>query len=273
MAHVFIAGLGQLGSALAETLMLDGHAVSAGRRGNQAPAGVDLYSQDFAEGRILLPPDQIDLLYIILSPASRAEEEYQRAFLAAPIRLLDALAEHQPLPPVVFVSSTAVYGERLGEADEETRPEPARFNGRILLAAEEEIAARTVATAVRFSGIYGPGRERLIKQVAAIAAGDSPPQARFSNRIHSADCVGLLAQVGRQWLAGEMQPPVVLGTDRTPVINREVLNFIGEQTGQPLALDVPDIAPGKRLHSRYIDAGHYALRYPDYRAGYGEMLG
>ena len=273
MAHVLIAGLGDLGAGLASRWVAEGHQVSGIRRGNEAPAGVDLYAQDLLdEAPVLLPPDQVDLLYVILTPRSRDEAGYRQAFLDIPRRLLEALGQQQLLPPVVFVSSSAVYGNSAGVISEDTPPAPERFNGRVLLAAEEELSTRSLATSVRFSGIYGPGRLSMVRRARAIAAGEAPPEPRFTNRIHSQDCIGLLAHVGERWLAGEMLPPVVLGTDNHPVLNREVLNWIGERQGTPLNLELPDIAPGKRLQSRSIAEGHYRLEYPDYRVGYEEAL-
>lgn len=272
MAHILIAGLGDLGAGVARALMADGHRVSAIRRRNEAPPGVDLYPQDLLQGTLLLPPDQVDLLYIILTPDGRDEAAYQRAFLAAPARLLDALAERQPLPPVLFVSSTAVYGEAAGVVDELTPPRPARFNGRVLLAAEEELSLRTLGTSVRFSGIYGPGRLRLLRQAAAIAAGEAPPEPALTNRIHSADCIGLLHQLGQRWLANDAPPPVVIGTDTCPVANLEVLNWLGERTGRPLGLVVDEPVPGRAVRSRYLQAGEYPLQHPDYRSGYQALL-
>lgn len=273
MAHILVAGLGKLGGQLARSLSENGHQVSGIRRGRQAAPGVDLYCQDLLDDTpVLLPPDQVDLLYIVLTPGERDEAGYRRTFLDAPARLLDTLAEQQPMPPIVFVSSTAVYGEDSGPISEETAPAPERFNGRVLLAAEEELSARSVVTVVRFSGIYGPGRGSLVRRAHAIAEGEAPPAPRFTNRIHSDDCVALLTQIGERWLAGDMPPPLVLGTDNTPVINHEVLNWLGTETGRPLDLPVPDIAPGKRLHSNYIEEGLYRLQYPDYRAGYRQIL-
>ncbi len=272
MAHILVAGLGDLGRSLAQGWLAGGHRVSGIRRGQEGPAGVDLYSQDLLSGPLLLPPDQIDLLYIILTPVRRDETGYRDAYLRAPARLLDALAQKQPLPPVIFVSSTAVYGDHGGDPDEHTEPKPDAFNGRILLAAEQEISLRTLATAVRFSGIYGPGRGRLLKQVERIRAGAQPPTPQWSNRIHSRDCVGILQRVGEGWLSGDMQSPVVVGTDAEPALNVRVLNWISGQTGEPLGLFEPDIAPGRRIQSRYIAEGQYRLVYPDYRKGYVTML-
>src|SRR5690554_7176342 len=73
-----------------------------------------------------------------MTPPSRDEAGYHAAFLTAPLRLLDALAQQQPLPPVVFVSSTAVYGADNAQPDEQSEPSPDAFNGRILLARSEE---------------------------------------------------------------------------------------------------------------------------------------
>jgi len=274
LAHILVAGLGDLGSSLATQWRDAGHNVSAIRRGNEAPTGIDLYSQDLGDpnSAVLLPPDQVDLLYIILTPAARSVEGYQRAFLGAPARLLDALGRQQPLPPIVFVSSTAVYGELTGIVDEDTPPKPDAFNGRILLAAEEEISTRSLCTSVRFSGIYGPGRERLLRQVEAIAAGDPPPSPGWTNRIHRDDCVRILHFIGERWLNQDLVPPVVVGTDTLPALNTAVLNWLGQEMGKPLALHEPDIAPGKRLRSQFLAAHPTLLQFADYRAGYRDVL-
>lgn len=272
MAHILVVGLGDIGAALAQRWHQAGHRVSGIRRHARASTGIDLYAQDLISDPVLLPPDQVDLAYVVMSPASRSVEGYQDAFLTAPRRLLDALAAQQPVPPVVFVSSTAVYGDQTGLIDEESPPRPDKYNGRILLAAEEEMSLRSLTTIVRFSGIYGPGRLRLIRQAQAIAAGEAPPAPSWTNRIHRDDCVGLLEHLGQQWLAGNMLPPVVVGTDLLPSMNVRVLNWLGERLGLPLALPEPDIGPGKRLHSRYIESSDFTLSYTDFQAGYEDVL-
>lgn len=272
MAHILIAGLGDLGQALAQRWLAEEHRVSGIRRQQQAPKSIDLYAQDLCEPPTLLPPDQVDLLYIILTPAQRSVEGYQHAFLQAPKLLLDALAAQQPLPPVVFVSSTAVYGVCTGSVDEQTRPKPDRFNGRFLLAAEEELSLRTLCTVVRFSGIYGPGRRRLIDQAKAIGEGAEAPAPSWTNRIHSEDCVTLLKHVGDRWLNQEDLPPLIIGTDTAPAVNTQVLNWIAEKLNVELALPEPDLAPGKRIKSQYLAAHPELLRYPDFRAGYAALL-
>ncbi|MBF1803366.1 NAD-dependent epimerase/dehydratase family protein [Alloalcanivorax profundimaris] len=272
MSHILIAGLGDLGTGLAERLLADGHRVSGIRRGHDAPAGVDLYSQDLLDGAHLLPPDQVDLAVVIMTPSEYNEEGYLKAYVRAPLNLLDALAARQPLPPVLFVSSTAVFGDQDGDLDETTPPRPSRYNGKVVLAAEQEISARTLATVVRFSGIYGPGRRRLLSKVEKLMRGEEAlPAPAWSNRIHRDDCVGLLHTLAGQWLAGETVPPLVVGTDNHPARNLDVYQWLAERLGGTLA--VPDTeATGKRLRSGFIAAGGYRLRYPDYRAGYQTVL-
>lgn len=272
MGHILIAGLGDLGGGLAQALLADGHRVSGIRRGDEAPPGVELYRQDLLEGALMLPPDPLDLVVIIMTPGDASEQGYLAAYLRAPLNLLDALARQQPLPPILFVSSTAVFGDQEGEVNETTPPRPVRYNGRVLLAAEQEISARGLATMVRFSGIYGPGRGRLLGKVRKIAAGEAPlPDAVWTNRIHRDDGVGLLHRLAHDGLAGAVLPPLVIGTDNHPVPNLEVYAWLAGQLG--LALPVSDQLPtGKRIVSGYIADGGYSLRFPNYRDGYKSLL-
>ena len=271
MSHVLIAGLGNLGQPLAQRLVDDGHQVSGIRRRHREVPGVDLYVQNLVDDHILLPPDQVDLLFIILTPGARNEGAYRDAFLTGPTRLLDALQQQQPLPPLVFVSSTAVFGNVSGEVNEESEPVPDAFNGRILLAAEQELSMRTVMSAVRFSGIYGRNSQRLRDQARAIAQGEAElPAAKWTNRIHREDCVTVLHRVGQGWLNGELMPPVIVGTDNQPASNHEVLAWLAEQEGLSLALPASVSPSGKRVLSRFVDEHGVPLRYPDFRAGYGD---
>lgn len=278
MSHILIAGLGDLGGGLAEALLAEGHRVSGIRRGPGAAEGVQLYRQDLLAGPLLLPPSPVDLLAIVMTPSEYSESGYQRAYLHAPNRLLRALERRQPLPPVLFVSSTAVYGDVQGDVSEDTPAQPSRYNGQIMLAAERRLFGHTPATAVRFSGIYGPGRLKLLRKVRRIAEGAEPlPEAVWSNRIHRDDCVGLLHHLAIRWLFDDaLPPPVVIGTDNHPVCNLDVQRWLARQQGWPFPEagheNGGDEPTGKRIRSNYIRDGGYRLRYPDYRVGYGALL-
>lgn len=274
MAHFLIVGLGQIGQELAQELISEGHQVSGIRRNQQAPEQVALYSQDLlAMEPVKLPAQKPDVVYLIITPSERTREAYEAAFMTLPQRVLVALkTQYGEVPPVVFVSSTAVYGEAAEPVDEMSPTEPSRFNGEVLLQAEQQILAAAPATMVRFSGIYGPGRGSRIRLAKQLAQGTKEaPVARWSSRIHSADVVGLLLHLGERWLADDTPPTVVVGTDNTPVVNLEVLNWLAAQQGGELQLTWQEVA-GRAVKSRYVAAGHYTLRYPSYQQGYAELV-
>ena len=274
MAHFLIVGLGDIGSGLAQSFMNQGHKVSAIRRKPTASKGVVLYAQDILHAAPLrLPAEKPQAVFIIVTPEERSQVAYEAAFLTLPERLLRAMeSAYHALPPVVFVSSTAVYGQ--GSTMSENSPtEPQAFNGQVLLRAEAKIRAATQATVVRFSGIYGPGRESRIRLARALALGEkSTPKAVWSNRIHSEDVVGLLHHLGELWAAGHTPPAVVVGTDNHPVVNLKVLNWLAQQQGLPLNMKW-DAVSGRKVMSGYIAQGHYTLRYPSFREGYAALLG
>ncbi|HLR16919.1 MAG TPA: NAD-dependent epimerase/dehydratase family protein [Alcanivoracaceae bacterium] len=270
MAHVLMVGLGQLGSPLSEKLLALGHQVSAIRRGSEAPAGVHLLQQDLLRVPVVqLPSEPVDLIYIIVTPAARNALAYEEAFITLPQRVLSAVAAQQPkIPPVIFVSSTAVYGDGAQVVDEDSPTDATTFNGQALIRAEQQIQQMAPATVVRFSGIYGPtrrGRVALAKRL--LTHPQEAPVARWSSRIHSDDVVGLLLHLGQRWLAHDAPPAVVVGSDQEPVVNVELLNWLAEQQGEHLGLAWQQ-AQGRPVRSRYIEEGHYLLQYPSFREGY-----
>ena len=278
MSHILIAGLGDLGRGLAENLLAAGHRVSGIRRGSDAPSGVDLYSQDLLDGARLLPPDRVDLLVIIMTPSEYSEEGYLKAYVRAPLNLLDALAEQQPLPPILFVSSSAVFGDLEGDVDETTPPAPTRYNGKVVLAAEQEISTRGLTTVVRFSGIYGPGRSALDKVRDGSAHRIDLPGQVFS-RIHVTD-------ICRAVEASFDAPPGLynIGDDR-PASHNAVTEHASRLLGiEPPPLQTMDeaglspMARGFYAENRRVANGK-AKRvlggkplYPDYKAGLKSLL-
>ena len=109
--------------------------------------------------------------------------------------LLAALRQQGQSPRrIIFLSSTAVYGQTRGEwVDESSATEPDHFSGRRLLEAEALLRESGVpAIVLRLGGIYGPRRTRLIDEVRQGRAATSRNGPRYTNRIHRDDCVGAL---------------------------------------------------------------------------------
>ncbi len=199
------------------------------------------------------------------------EQAYRNAYPVGLSNVLNAL-QHAPLERVLFVSSTGVYGQRDGEwVDERSVTEPAGFSGRILLEAESLLASLSVpASAVRFGGIYGPGRNRLIERVRAGAS--CAASTLWTNRIHRDDCAGMLHHL----LHVPQLDDVYLGVDCEPAPQCRVMDWIADRLGVPhpqrAATDDRRRGGNKRCSNRRILENGYRFIYPSFREGYAQML-
>jgi nucleoside-diphosphate-sugar epimerase len=221
----------------------------------------------------LLGSEAFDVIVISMTPAERSDAGYEQAYVQTCRNLVAGLKRHQQQPRLVlFVSSTAVYGQNDGSwVDESSPTQPESFSGNRLLEAEQVIQESGFAhSCVRFSGIYGPGRNRLIEQVKQQRASASP---HYTNRIHADDCAGVLAHLielqHKQDLA-----PVYLATDSSPTPMVEVVSWIAEQLGirDFLASDAVNERGNKRISNQRLLASGYSFRYPDFRAGYASLI-
>jgi nucleoside-diphosphate-sugar epimerase len=221
----------------------------------------------------LLGREAFDAIVISMTPAERSDTGYEQAYVQTCRNLVAGLKRHQRRPRLIlFVSSTAVYGQNDGSwVDESSPTQPETFSGKRLLEAEQVIQESGFAhSSIRFSGIYGPGRNRLIEQVQQQRASASP---HYTNRIHADDCAGVLAHLielqHKQDLA-----PVYLATDSSPTPMVEVVSWIAGQLGivDFLAPDVVNERGNKRISNRGLLATGYSFRYPDFRAGYTGLI-
>lgn len=272
--RVLIAGCGDLGSALGLQLAASGAEVfGLRRRAELLPAPLKSLRADLARPETLRNlPSGLDRVYYLATPSAFTDEAYRLAYVEGLANLLAALPE--PPRRLVFVSSTTVYGQLGGEWVDETSPtEPRAFSGRRMLQAEElALGSGVPAIVVRFGGIYGPGRERMLRKVRAgePCAGEPP---LYTNRIHRLDCVSVLAHMGRE----EIAPGVYLAVDDEPCSQCELMDWLAKRMGLPaperVALPVGGVrGSNKRCRNDKLKATGFEFRYPSYREGYGEML-
>ncbi len=270
--RVLIAGCGDVGNVLASALLQDGHIVYGLKRDTSTlPDGVKPIVADLLNPATLTAlPAAIDGLVFMPTPASRDQAGYEAIFIQGWKNLWAALK--QSPARVLLVSSTAVYGEdHGGVVDEETRPDPGGFNGKVLLEMEQ-LARRCTENlvVVRISGIYGPGRERLIS--LAISDGlevqQTPPF--FTNRIHRDDAAAVLKHL----LEIDNPEALYLATDDQPASRYEVLEWLAKIQGgiAPTGLVDQNASRGKRVSNRRLRDSGFSLSFPDYRAGYAAVL-
>jgi nucleoside-diphosphate-sugar epimerase len=279
MANVLIAGCGYVGNALARVRAERGDRVFGLRRHPiDLPPGVVPLAADLTEPRTLadLPPG-LDAVVYAAAPAGRDDAFYRTTYVGGLRNLLAALvAQGQEPRRVIFLSSTAVYGQTRGEwLDEKSPTEPAHFSGRRLLEAESVLRESGMpGIALRLGGIYGPRRTRLIDEVrqgrAALARGGP----HYTNRIHRDDCVGALDHLI------DLADPAdcYLGVDSDPEDEAVVMRWLADAVGAA----VPRLAGAdqrrvrrsgsKRCRNALLLASGYAFRYPSYRDGYAALI-
>jgi nucleoside-diphosphate-sugar epimerase len=271
--RVLIAGCGDVGNVLAVSLLQDGHVVYGLKRDTSSlPGGVLPIRADLTHPDTLTElPKEIDQLVFMPTPARRDQAAYEAIFVQGLRNLWDGLKQ-APLRTLV-VSSTAVYGESSGGiVNEESVANPTGFNGKVLLEMESVAGTYTdKLVVVRISGIYGPGRERLIRMAASsdLKVQQSPPF--FTNRIHRDDAAAALKHLM------EIEEPEALyvATDDLPAPRFEVVEWLAKAQGKsaPIGLNDEGAGYGKRVDNQRLRDSGFELMYPDYRSGYGSVLG
>ncbi len=267
--RVLIAGCGGVGNALGSRLLADGCEVWGVRRNvSELAEGIQPWPVDLTDpSNLRSPPAQFDYVFYTASADRRDEGSYRAIYVEGLHYLLRALeVTGSPLRRVLFTSSTAVYGQRSGEwVDEQSATEPARFNGHILLESEAIVKASGLGVVVRFSGIYGPGRTRLIEKV-----GNEEVEATqsWTNRIHVEDCGALLHHLMRL----DAPADLYVGSDDEPATTAEVVTWMSKQLGvtAPPAAEAP--TSNKRCRNTLLRDTGYQFLYPSFREGYTPII-
>lgn len=275
--RVLIVGCGDIGQRLAQCLVPENYVVTGLRRHPPADTNVLRYQACDATS-----PDQLaqvlqqdfSIIVISMTPGERSDVGYQRAYVQTCENLVTGLKAQGRQPKLIlFVSSTAVYNQMDGSwVDEDSPAEPEIFSGKRLLEAEQIIQTSGFTnTIVRFSGIYGPGRNRLIEQVRQGCASNSE---HFTNRIHADDCAGVIAHLLELRHQNAPLATVYLATDNAPAPMIEVVTWIAGQLGVSdfLSEEAVNERGNKRCGNQRLLASGFIFLYPGYKEGYGDML-
>ena len=263
--RTLLVGCGKLGTELGRRLVADGAEVLAMRRTSaEVPSGFTLLADDIrVAGRRALPA--CESVVITLPPDTETRHDGD-IYSTALTNLADALPSRPSR--VVFVSSTRVLAGRAGAVPltEADAAAPMDDRARALLRGEVLAAELFGAVTVRPAGIYGPGRDSLIRRVREQAPVD---YSQRTNRIHEEDLVGLLHAM----LRAQDPPALIHGVDAEPALLGDVVTFIADRLGvAPPPRIVPEGGGGTVLDGRLLRDFLGSLRFPTFRDGYAEML-
>jgi len=178
------------------------------------------------EGLPALPP--VDTIFWGVGFDRAAGATYHDVHVTGLGRVLDVVPG---MPRVVFSSSTGVWGTDDGAVVDETTPaHPAREAGRVLLEAEALLRARTGdrGTALRFAGLYGPGRLPRLDDLRAGRAIAADPDS-WLNLIHADDAARIVLAVA----AAAHAKPLYVVSDGVPVKRRGWYAHLAARTGSP----------------------------------------
>jgi nucleoside-diphosphate-sugar epimerase len=276
---LMIAGCGDVGSRLGQQLHAAGWQVYGLRRSvAELPKGIVRVAGDLTavDCPAQWPEGPLDYLVYAAAATEHDEAGYRRAYYDGLANTLSWLKQRGQAPKrVIFVSSSGVYAQDGGVwVDEQSTAEPTRFSGRILLEAERlALDSGLPATIVRLTGIYGPGREWLLKQVRMGYRVVSEPPL-YANRLHADDCAGLLAFLLQADAAGKALDDLYIGVDDAPAPLDEVVGWLRNYMGVTEWAEESTVrrAGSKRCSNARARALGWAPRYPSYREGYAAVL-
>lgn len=262
-ADVLLVGCGDLGSRIGKLLAAGGlDVVGIRRRIDRLPNQIRGVSLDIANPATVVPPISADLIVVALTADGSDVQAYRKTYVDGMLRVLSAV---QHCERAVLVSSTGVYGDRDDLIDESAVPQPSRPTGEVLLEAEQAFHdAIPGGVVARLSGIYGPGRDRLVEQVRR---GENSDPGLWSNRIQVDDAAAAVVHL----LTLDQPASAYIVSDSEPSMIGDVRAYIAQLLGVDWA-EASAAAHGKQLSSQLLRGTGWVPRFGTYREGFTSLL-
>lgn len=207
--HLLLIGHGFLGMAVATRFRDAGWQITPiSLNGGEGELACDVADPD-AVSRLPRP----DAIVHCAASGRGGAEAYQRVYVDGCTNLTSAF----PGIPMLFTSSTSVYGQIDGSVVTECSPaEPDRETGRLLLAAER-VVTQSGGFVARLAGIYGPGRSVILRKFLSGEAIIEEDGRRLLNQIHRDDAAAAIFHL----LTAEVAAGIYNVSDSEPLSQRE----------------------------------------------------
>jgi nucleoside-diphosphate-sugar epimerase len=290
--NILIAGFGGLGQAIFHQLrqhpaFIDAHVFALRRHKPEVPQYENLHwvnadlREPHALEHALREVPRPDVVIYCVTPDQHDEAAYQATYydgLQNLYRAIDCPPTAQQLVQGnqvqtrwVFISSTAVYGAHLeGVADENSRTEPERFNGRVMLETEHWLVnEQPDALILRLSGIYGPQRASLLNMLRAGRATVPSESGYWANRIHVDDAARAVTHL----LATQGSGVFVVSDPNPQPLDALYRTLASElEAPTPKIGDASPMMGRKRLSSHKLMQTGFSFLWPDALTGYRAII-
>lgn len=280
--RLFVFGLGYSSRAFVQRVRerfewIGGTTRSGGKARDLAAEGIEPFIFDGETGGEGIARALADATHVLVSIAPDADGD-------PVLRHHRADLEAAGVSWIGYLSTVGVYGDHDGEwVDEDTECRPVSRRSVWRRAAEDQWLAFAQESGVpigifRLSGIYGPGRNGLIKLHEGTTRRLVKPGQVF-NRIHVEDIAGALEAA----LAAP-RTRIYNVTDDEPAPPQDVVEFAARLAGLPCPpetdFETADLSPmarsfygeNKRVSNRRVkDELGYEFRFPDYRTAFEHL--
>lgn len=266
---VLVAGAGYVGTAVISQLRELGHeAVGLRRSASDDPKFV---SGDACTGRGLetLPSD-FEQIVVALSPDTRSDEAYRRAYPDT----VRTLRQIFPEARLLLVSSTTVYGQVGGdEISDESQTTGDSFSATRILEAERLVLdGDPGGVVVRASGIYGPGRVATISKLAHVELTQDDREL-WTNRVHRDDLAHILVHL----IENPDKAGVYLATDPTPSTLGQIRDFVRSHRNHkrlkaPVSSRRTRSRKSRKMYPKRLLEEGFRFKYESFADGYGPIL-
>lgn len=268
--HLLVCGHGYLGQAISREFLAAGWTVTAVNRaetdrGNPAPQLSEQAADLSDAGSIRRLAGAIpapDFIVHCASSGRGGPDAYRAVYLGGCRHLLEAF----PGVPLLFTSSTSVYGQTDGSVvTEESPADPDRETGRILRETEDLVLSGK-GFVFRLSGIYGPHRSVILKKFLARESVIEEDGRRFINQIHRDDAASAILHAATKSLPSGIYNL----SDSTPRSQFDTLSGLAALFAKPLPPSAPRDLNRKRgwthkqVSNAKLRASGWEPEHPDF---------
>jgi nucleoside-diphosphate-sugar epimerase len=262
---ISILGCGWLGLPLGKALLVAGCRVKGsvtqiGKLETIKQNGIEPYLVHFDPGPNTGLDNsffETDILFVNIPPGRKQLDANN--YISIVENIIDCVKRYK-IPQVMFISSTSVYPDTGGKADEGSTLPPMKESGKTLLHCENLFQSeKSFGTVIlRFGGLIGGDRHpgRFLAQKQQVNGGQSPV-----NLIHLDDCIGIVQTLIRNNIKN--------GTYNACMPKHPTKKEFYSKAAQKLSLPMPFFNENEKEGFKMVDSSKivnetgYAFKYND----------